>query len=344
MRWTLGSIAEHLDGLLDGPSDLPLSRPVTAATSDPRGIAFAESEDYLQRAEDSGVGAVLIPPDMRKTHLPAIRIARPRAAFFRLLHMYQRPPTLAMGVHSTAVVHPEAEVDPTACIGAYAVIEAGARIGAGAQVFPLVYVGDRCEIGPGVTLYPHVVLMPDVRIGAGAVVQAGAVLGADGFGYYWDGQQRVKIPQVGGVEVGERVEIGALAAVDRATAGETRIGEGVKIDNLVQVGHNCVVGDHTVVAGMTAVAGSVRIGRRAVIGGHVSVNDGVRIGDDVTLGGRSGVIQDVTEPGEYFGIPAIPVQEALRSMLLAQRLPELFRRLKTLEREVAQLRSEEESA
>lgn len=338
MNWTLGELAERLRGTLEGPADLPIVRPVTAQTPDPRGLAFAEADKYLAIAEASGVGAILIWPEARAAKLPAIRVERPRFAWLSLLQSCERPYPAQEGVHPTAQVAPGASIDPTAIIGPFAVIETGAVIGAGVRVFPWCYVGDNCVLGAETVLFPGAVLYRDITLGARCIVHAGAVLGADGFGFWWDGSRRVKIPQVGEVRVEDDVEIGANACVDRATAGDTWLGEGVKIDNLVQIGHNNRIGAHSVLAGLTGLAGSCTIGERVIMGGQVAVRDGVTLGDDVVLAGRTGIMQDVLAPGEYFGTPAHPVREAMRSLLYVHRLHEMSRKIKDLEREIERLK------
>lgn len=336
-RWTLGELAQNFGGELRGPADLPIERPVPADTGDPLGIAFAESSTYLEAAKRSGVGAILIPPDLDAGSLPAIAVARPRQAFGQLLAMVDRPLPLAPGVHPLASIHPDAEVDPSASVGPYAVIEAGAKIGPGARIFPFAYIGENCQVGEGTQVYPHAVLVRDVRVGKRGILHPGCVLGADGFGFAFDGQRRHKIPQVGSVELGDDVEIGAITAVDRATAGVTRVGDGTKLDNLVMIGHNVTVGKHTVIASLTGVSGSSHIGDRVVMAGQCAVTDHATIGDDITLGGRTGVAQNLTEPGAYLGTPAAPIKEGLRSMLLSSKLHEMLQRIRTLERRINKL-------
>jgi UDP-3-O-[3-hydroxymyristoyl] glucosamine N-acyltransferase len=187
-------------------------------------------------------------------------------------------------------------------------------------------------------VFPHAVLYQDVVLGERCVVHSGAVLGADGFGFVWDGDKQHKVPQIGGVVVGDDVEFGANTCVDRATCGETLVGRGTKLDNLVQVAHNVSIGEHTVIAAQVGIGGSSSIGSRDTIGGDVAVSDHVSIADGVVVGGRSGVFQDIAEPGEYAGFPPLPVVSAMRVMALQTRLPELFRRLKQLEGEVEALR------
>lgn len=333
-RWTLGELAQMLGGDLIGDADLAIDRPVSAETDDPRGIAFAESEDYLKKAEASSVGALLLDREIRETTKPAIRVDQPRLAFFMLLKMSERPLPHKVGIHPTAIVSPSAQVHPGASIGALTVIEDGAVIEDAARVYPHCYVGENCKIGPGTILYPNVTLYQDVTIGSGSIIHSGTVIGADGFGFVWDGKTRVKVPQIGGVVIGSNVEIGSNTSIDRATAGQTSIGDGTKIDNLVQVAHNAKIGQHTVIAGCTGVAGSAEIGDRCVIGGQVAFRDHSKIGDDVFVAGRSAIEKDLMEPGQYFGVPALPALEAIRIFKITQRLPEIWSRLRDLERKV----------
>lgn len=336
-RWTLGELAGLLGGRLDGPADLPITRPVSSHDEDPQGICFAESEPHLLRAIKGAVGALLVDNKADVGGKPAIRVESPRFAFAKLLAIASRPLPLSSGVHPLASVAETAKIAPTARIGAYAVVEAGAVVEDDARVYPFCYVGENCRIGQGTVLYPHVVLYQDVEIGSQCVLHSGCVLGADGFGFFWDGSRRRKIPQVGGVDVGDDVEVGANTTIDRATAGATRVGEGTKLDNLIQVAHNASIGKHTVVAGLSGISGSSRIGDRVVIGGGVGIKDHVTITDDVALGGRTGVEKDILEPGEYFGTPARPAAEAVRAFLLAPKLPELFSRLRALEKRLDEL-------
>jgi UDP-3-O-[3-hydroxymyristoyl] glucosamine N-acyltransferase len=339
--WTLGEIAAMVGGELKGPADLRITRVVPAGYDDPSGVTFAESEKYLAKCLSSNVGAVIVQKGHGTVDRPAIYVDSPRAAFGYLLSRFARPLPLASGVHPTAIVSPGANVDSSAAIGAYAVVESGASIGAGSRIYPFAYVGEACTLGEGCIVFPHAVLYQDVVMGARCVVHSGAVLGADGFGFVWDGKKQFKVPQIGGVIIGDDVEFGANTCVDRATCGETMIGRGTKLDNLVQIAHNVTVGEDTVLAAQVGVGGSTSIGDRVSIGGDSAVADHVSIGDGVVIGGRSGVFQDLDEPGEYLGLPPLPIVSAMRVMALQTRLPELFKRLKQLEDEVEALRRNE---
>ncbi len=328
-----------LSGELVGPDDVVVSKPLPADSDDEDGIAFVEDKKYAEVAERSNVRALLVGRDGSSSK-PHIKVDDPRQAFGFLLACSIRPLPIEPGIHPTAVVHPSARVEVSASIGPYAVVERGARVGGRSHVHAFSYIGEACEMGEDCCIYPHVVLYQDVRLGDRCVVHSGTVLGADGFGYYWDGSRQVKVPQVGGVLIGSDVEIGANTAVDRSTAGDTVIGDDSKIDNLVQVAHNVKIGDHTVVAGQTGISGSVTIGNRVTIAGNVAFSDHVSVTDDVVLAGRSGVAKDIKEPGVYFGVPARPIMEATKGFLLATKLPELFDRLRALEREVEALKKD----
>lgn len=332
--WTLGWIAQLIGGDLHGPPEMPISGPVSADADAPAGIAFCESDEYLTRA--ARVGALVLPRDLASDK-PHISVDQPRFAFGAILALADSALPIAHGIHPTAVVHTSAKVDSTASIGPYAVIEENVAVGPGARIYPFCYVGARCSIGANATLYPHVVLYKDVTIGDRSIIHSGAVIGADGFGFIWNGKKRIKVPQAGGVRLGDHVEIGANTTIDRATTGKTSIGDGTKLDNLVQIAHNCTIGDDTVIAGLAGISGSCRIGSRCVFGGQTALSDHVTVGDDVTFGGRTGTSQDILEPGAYFGAPAIPVGEGMRVYVMAPRVPELFKRVRALERALERL-------
>jgi UDP-3-O-[3-hydroxymyristoyl] glucosamine N-acyltransferase len=291
----------------------------------------------LDRAHAHGVGALILPFQLHSTSKPVIHVENPRMAFGMILAMTARPLPIQQGIHPTAIISEHAFVHESASVGPYCVVDGNARIGGKAKIYAFSYVGDGCSIGAGSVLFPSVVLYQDVTLGERVVIHSGVVLGADGFGFMWDGKKHFKVPQVGGVLISDDCEIGANATVDRATAGVTKIGTGTKLDNHVQVAHNVSIGRDGVIASLTGIAGSVQIGDRVVIGGQTGVADHIRITDDVTLGGRAGASSDILEKGAYFGNPAIPAGDGLRAYLLAAKLPDLHARLKSLEKKVKEL-------
>jgi UDP-3-O-[3-hydroxymyristoyl] glucosamine N-acyltransferase len=324
--WTLAELASPLGAEVGAGPEFRVVRPVPVDSGDPAGLAFCENRKYL--AQWDRAGAVIVPPGVAVDR-PHLIAARPREAFETFLALCRRPLPLRPGVHPTAVVDPLADVDATASIGPYAVIERGARIGAQARVFPFCYVGENCAVGPESVLYPHVVLYQDVTVGARCIVHAHVTLGADGFGFRWDGHTQRKVEHVGGVVIGDDVEIGAGSAVDRATSGVTSLGDDVKLDNMVQIGHNAQIGDHTVICGQSAVAGSSEVGERVTLGGQTGVADHVTVADGVSFAARTLTTKDISEPGAYYGVPARPLAEGLR---IAARLPHFHSRIEKLER------------
>ncbi len=216
-------------------------------------------------------------------------------------------------------------------------VEADAVIDEGANILPFAYIGERCRVGAQSVVLPHAVLVRDVVIGQRCEIGPGAVLGHSGFGYYWDGSRHVAIPQVGGVELGDAVDIGALTAIDRATADATTIGDGNKLDNLIQVAHNVKVGRHGVIASQVGIAGSTRIGDRLMAGGQSGFADHVNVADDVILAGRTGVMLSLEDSGYYGGAPCMPIRQFHRVSTITRELPDLVKRIKALEKKIQEL-------
>jgi UDP-3-O-[3-hydroxymyristoyl] glucosamine N-acyltransferase len=204
-------------------------------------------------------------------------------------------------------------------------------------IFPLVYVGEGVEIGAECVIYPHVVICDGVRLGNRVIVHPGAVLGADGFGYVFDGDRHRKIPQAGGVILEDDVEIGANTTIDRATLGNTVVRRGTKIDNLVQIGHNVQIGEHSIMAGQVGISGSCRLGRGVMLGGQVGIADHVTVGDGAAVGAQSGVLSDVAPGEKLFGTWARPLTQAKRIWVAEAELPDLIRRTRALERRLERL-------
>lgn len=300
-------------------------------------MAFAESESFLEEARQSGVGAVIVPESVEEFPKPILRHPSPRQAFGKLLHLFSRPYPRVEGIHPTAVVDPSATIAESASIGAYVVVEAEAVIEDGANILPFAYIGERCRIGAQSVVLPHAVLVQDVTIGQRCEIGPGAVLGHSGFGYYWDGSRHVAIPQVGGVELGDAVDIGALTAIDRATADATMIGDGNKLDNLIQVAHNVKIGRHGVIASQVGIAGSTRVGDRLMAGGQSGFADHVTVADDVILAGRTGVMLSLEDSGYYGGAPCMPIRQFHRVSTITRDLPDLVKRIKALEKKIQEL-------
>lgn len=283
---------------------------------------------------------VLITPEVVETVQARAYLvtSHPRRIMAELLKPFVREPYLPEGVH------PQAWVDPTATL------EEGVRVGPGAWIGPRVHVGRNTWIGPGVfigddtrigeycRIYPGVKIYPATYIGNRVILHANAVIGSDGFGYNLDADLPQKIPQIGRVVIEDEVEIGAGTTIDRATLGETRIGKGAKIDNLVQIAHNVHIGEGTIIAAQTGIAGSSQIGQRVILAGQVGVADHVRVGDGVIATAATGISKDVPDGSVVSsGLHAMPRQEHLRLQVLYRKLPELWKRLRELEEKVKKL-------
>jgi UDP-3-O-[3-hydroxymyristoyl] glucosamine N-acyltransferase len=303
----------------------------------PDQISFLTDPRYDSAARASRAGAFVAPPDVADLPAPTLRCPAPQQALIALLRLFHPPAPVAPGVDRSAVVAADARVDPTASVGPLCVVEAGAVIGPGARLHALVHVGAGAEVGEGTIVYPHVSVRDGVRIGRRVVIHAGAVLGADGFGFAFDGSAHRKIPQVGGVVIEDDVEIGANTTIDRATFGDTIVRRGTKIDNLVQVGHNVEVGEHSVLVAQVGIAGSTRLGRGVVLAGQVGVADHVTIGDGAMVTAQSGIADEIAPGARVMGTPARPIIQAKRMLLAATRLPELLQRVRALEQRLERL-------
>jgi len=335
--YTLGQLAEALGAVLEGDAERVIRGVAPLETAGPDQISFVTHPKYLPLAASSRAGALLVAHDVKELRGPLLRAASPQAALIALLKLFHPSPPLTPGIHPSALVASDSRVHASASVGAFAVVRPRAVIGARARIFPLVYVGEGVEIGEESTVYPNAVIREGVRIGRRVIIHPGAVLGADGFGYAFDGSAHQKIPQVGGVIVEDDVEIGANVTIDRATLGDTVVRRGTKIDNLVQVGHNVEIGQHAIVVAQSGISGSCRVGNGAVLGGQVGIADHVTIGDGVMLGAQSGVAGDIRAAGQYLGAPARPVAEARRIYAAMPRLPDLLKKVRALERRVREL-------
>jgi UDP-3-O-[3-hydroxymyristoyl] glucosamine N-acyltransferase len=305
----------------------------TAAASD---LSWVADERRTADAARSRAGALLVPDERLAGGKPCVVVKRPQLALGRWLDVFRPASRPTPGVARGAFVHRSARLSAGVSVAPGATVSAGASVGARTVISAGAFVGENASIGDDCLLHPNAAVLAGCRIGARCVLQAGAVVGSDGFGYVWDGEAHRKIPQVGLVRVEDDVEIGANAAIDRATLGETVIGRGTKIDNLVQVGHNVVVGEHSVLCGQAGVGGSSTLGRRVTLAGQVGISDHVTIGDGATLTGQAGIArQGRVEAGAVLsGMPALPHREFLRRAALLGRLERALERLADVEKKI----------
>lgn len=335
--FTLGQLAAALGATLDGDPGRIVTAVAPLDRAGPGEISFLTDARYVTAARGSRAGAFLAGEDVADLPAPVLRSSSPQQSLIDLVTLFHPPAPTVGGIDPGARVAPDAQIDPTASVGALAVVEAGARLGAHVRLYPLAYVGANAEIGEGSVLHPHAVVRDGVRLGRRVVVHAGAVIGDDGFGYVHDGRRHRKIPQVGTVVVEDDVEIGANSAIDRAMLGETVIGRGTKIDNLVQIAHNVVIGEHCIIVAQVGISGSARLGRGVVLAGQVGVADHLTVGDGVIAEAQTGVATDLEPGARVFGTPALPALESKRALLAARRLPDALKRLAAVERRLAEL-------
>lgn len=334
----LADLAGLVGGRVEGDPDREVEAVRTLEAAGPRDLSFLNHPRYREQALASRAGALLVTEGLAsglgegRGLLVVSDTAFALSRILSLLHAEEAPEP---GIHPTAVVEPGSAVDPTAWIGPYAVIGAGSAIAARAAVHAHVAVGRGCAVGEGAVLHPHAVLYPGTEVGPGSIVHAGAVLGADGFGYATSGGVHHKVPQVGRVVVERDVEIGANSAIDRATLGETRIGEGTKIDNLVQVGHNVQTGRHCILCGQAGIAGSTKLGDYVVLAGQAGVSGHIHLGDGAQVAAKSAALTSVEPRTQVAGIPAVELRRWRRQTVLIARLEEMSRRLRALERKLA---------
>jgi len=303
----------------------------------PDDLTFLVDERHLPGLAVCRAAAVILAEGLPAADRPTLRTPNPYLALARALALFHPLPSPAPGIHATAVIASDARVDPSAAIGPLCVVGPGAVVGPASWLDAQVFVGAGVAIGSGCHLYPHVTLYEGTILGDRVIIHGGAVIGADGFGYARDGARYVKIPQVGCVVLEDDVEIGANAAVDRATLGETRIGRGTKVDNLVQIGHNVRVGEDTVVVSQVGISGSTRIGSRVTLAGQAGVRDHVSIGDGAIVGAQAGVSKDIPAGSVVLGSPAIPHGEFKRQVAAVAGLPAMRKLVRALETRLAAL-------
>lgn len=295
-------------------------------------ITFITDARFLKDLEHCRASAVIVPTVFTAVPLPALAAANPRLAFAQTLRIFHVRASAAGGISERAAIAADAVLGGDPSIHPFVVISAGVRIGARVTLYPGVFIGPGTVIGDDCVIHANVSLREGVTIGSRVIIHCGTVIGSDGFGFVTDDGVHHKIPQVGGVVVGDDVEIGACCTVDRATLGNTVIGQGTKIDNMVHVAHNVTIGQYCLFAGQVGIAGSAKIGNYVVMGGQAGIADHIVVGDQVMVAGGAGVTRDV-DPGQVVaGHSAIPLREWLKVQALLPKLPELKRRLSELER------------
>lgn len=340
---TLSELAQQVGGKVIGDGRIVIHKVASIEEACPGEITFLANSRYQPLLASSKASAVIVGPGIasavgsedRRAYLEA---SDPYVAFAKILRLFNPAASWSEQVSSQANIDPAADLELGVTVFPHVFVGKGTRVGARTVLYPGVFLGERVLVGQDCVLHPNVVVRDGCRIGNRVVLHAGVVIGSDGFGYAGEGDQRVKIPQVGIVEIEDDVEIGANTTVDRATLGRTLIGRGVKIDNLVQIAHNVVVGENSVIAAQAGIAGSTRIGREVLLGGRVGIINHLTIGDGSKIGPGSGILRSVPSGAiRSSGLDAPPHREWLKVITLLPQLPRLWRAVWHLEKKVAEL-------
>jgi UDP-3-O-[3-hydroxymyristoyl] glucosamine N-acyltransferase len=332
----LGELASRLGAELRGDPNLEVTGVRGIEEAGPSEITFVANPKYTALARTTRAAAIIVEPEFQEIAAATIRIKNPYHAFSRALGLFYQPPSYAPGIHPTAIIHPTATIGADAHIGAYAVVGPNVRIGSHVTLLPHVVLYPGVQVGDYFFAHAHSIVRENCVLGDHVTLENGVIIGADGFGFSKnDAGQWDKIPQSGPVHIGNRVDVQANATIDRATVGATEIGDGTKVDNLVQVGHGSRVGNDTLICAQTGLAGSSIIGNNVILAGQVGIAGHCTVGDGVILTAQSAVSHDVP-PGKLIsGSPGFDNRIWLRAVTIFQRLPELLKRLDRVEKAVA---------
>lgn len=335
---TLDELAAELGGRVVGDGSVSIEGVAGIREAEPGDLTFLANSRYEGYLAETRASAVICDATPRQTSVPLLVVEHPYLAFQKAVRLFR--PDLGRpqpGIHPTAVVSPEARLGEGVSVGPHCVVEAGASIGDRTVLMSGCHVGPQAAIGADGLLYPNVVVREECILGERIIVHAGAVIGADGFGFAFDAGRYHKVSQVGNVVIGDDVEIGANTTIDRATTHSTRIGDGCKIDNLVQIGHNVVLGRHCIIVAQVGISGSTELEDYCVVGGQAGIVGHVRLGRGVQVGAQSGVTKSIAAGGKVNGTPAEPLSLSLRLHALLRRLPEWWNRTKALEARIERL-------
>lgn len=346
---TIAELAARVDGRVIGDGNIHIERVADLATAGAGDIAYVEDEKFFAAGKASQASCLIATKefveslkDLIVEHQfgPAlIEVAKPKLAFALIAEQLHPVRRREPSIHPSAAIAESADLDLTVFIGAHVSVGENTRIGAGTRVEAGVVIGDNVRVGLDCVLHPGVTLYDDVSIGDRVVLHAGVVIGADGFGYVRDEMAYHKFPQRGTVVIEDDVELGAQTCIDRAALGQTRIGRGTKLDNMVHVGHNCDIGERVVIAAQTGISGSVTIEDDVVIGGQVGFGDHIRVLSGAVIGSKAGVLPGkIVRPGVWWGIPIQPLDEYKRLNAHLARVPELRAEIKELKQQLAELR------
>jgi UDP-3-O-[3-hydroxymyristoyl] glucosamine N-acyltransferase len=343
MEFTAATIAGFLKGEIEGNPDIKVNTIAKIEEGIEGALSFLANPKYEHYIYDTKSSVVLV----NRTFVPSasigatlIRVENSYEAFASLLRLVDQARPRKKGIHPAAIIETSAKVGSDVFIGPYTYIGENCIIGDGCSIYPHVYIGDNTRLGNNCTLNPGVKIYHDCLLGEGCIIHAGSVIGSDGFGFApQSDNEYMKIPQLGNVVLEDHVEIGANVTIDRATMGSTIIRKGVKLDNLIQIGHNVEVGENTVMAAQTGISGSTKIGKNCMFGGQVGLAGHLKIADGTKIGAQGGILGDVKEENTVIlGSPAIELKQYLRSTVVFKKLPEMKVKIDSLEKEIESLK------
>jgi UDP-3-O-[3-hydroxymyristoyl] glucosamine N-acyltransferase len=345
MEFTAKQIADFLGGTVDGDENASVHTFAKIEEGVPGALSFLSNVKYTQYLYSTKSSIILVNKDFKPEQpvsATLVRVDNAYEALAKLMSLYASMKPAKTGISSLASVSEKARIGNNVYIGPFSVIEDGAVIGDNTQIYPLVTIGEGATVGSDCILYPHVTVYYGCKIGNRCILHAGSVVGADGFGFAPNGEGYDKIPQIGIVVIEDDVEIGANTCVDRSTMGATVVHKGVKLDNLIQIAHNCEVGENTVMSAQVGLAGSTKIGAWCMAGGQAGFSGHIKIADKTFIGAQAGVISNTKGGERLLGAPAIDAKEYMKASAIFRRLPDIYRELGQLRKELEELKKAKE--
>ena len=347
MAYTAEQIANLLNGEVVGNPNVAVTNFSKIEEGEPGTITFLGNPKYTHFIYDTKADIVIVNNDFepeREIKATLIKVSNAYAALASLMEMVNMNKPKKSGTESMSFVASSAKLGVDVYVGAFTYVGEDVEIGDNSKIYPQVYIGENVKVGKNTIIYPGVKVYHDCIIGDNCIIHSGVVVGADGFGFSKEGDEYNKIPQMGNVVIENSVEIGANTTIDRAVMGSTVIRKGVKLDNLIQIAHNCEIGENTVMAAQVGIAGSSKIEESCVLGGQVGIGGHITIGKNSQIGAQSGIISNTKEGSEVMGSPAYPVKNYFKSSIIVPKLPDMYRQLNAMEKEIAELKKRLESA
>lgn len=339
MKMRLTDIQQQVGGKIAGDANAVVNAVNSLDLAIEGEISFAENDKYLTAAQQSLASILVVPksfPELEGKNI--LKVDKPKQVFIGIMMMFDDSCTKFSGIHASAAISAnDVKLAHAVAIGAHVCIQDNVSIGANTSIDSNTHIAHDVVIGEHCRIGPNVSILSQVSIGNNVAIHAGTVIGGDGFGYYWDGQQQKKIPQLGGVQIEDNVEIGCNVCIDRATFGMTRIRKGTKIDNLVQIAHNNDIGEHCIIVSHVGLSGSVTLGRRVTLAGQVGIADHISMGDGSTAAARTGISKDVQANQVVWGAPNRPIKQVMRELASIPKLPALLKQVKNILKRVTEL-------